>query len=98
VGPDRARNEALDCLVMCLTAIESLRLNLDEMSAEAEACEDQSQSQSPQEQAAMRRMAWGVQPVRRDIIYQPAWRSSSVEGESPSQPRRYGVQNRPVSW
>jgi hypothetical protein len=83
-------------LVMCLTALESLRLNLDAMPGQGEA--SGIQSQPSQEQGAMKRTTWGVQPVRRDIIYRPAERSISAEDESASRPRRYGVQNRPVTW
>jgi phage terminase large subunit GpA-like protein len=92
----RARNEALDCLVMCLTAIESLRINLDEMPAQTKAGAEHTPTR--QEQSATSRPTWGAQPMRRDVIYQPsAGRSISAEGESASQ-RRYGVQNRPVVW
>ncbi len=89
------RNEALDCLALVMVAIESLRLNLDEIPVQTEApAGDQSQLQP-----VVTRPTWGAQPVRRDIVYQPAGRSISVESESaPTPQRRYGVQNRPVVW
>ncbi len=88
----RARNEALDCLVMCLSSLESLRINLDERGV------GEHTPLSQQEQSAANRPAWGAQPMRRDIVYQPAGRPIGVEGESTSRPHRYGVQNRPVVW